>query len=123
MALQITGQLTGNDGVPYKDTVNYARLYAEPKDDNTLSVLVRIFRNKLSFTSGGNHIGLVNEVDKRYKIDAILFASLPVNNAGINAMPGKSVYDKFHYWVNEQIAAMIIADNPTFTILIKDVNI
>jgi len=123
MALQITGQLTGNDGVPYKDTVNYARLYVEPKDDNTLIVLVRIFRNKQSFTSGGNHIGFVNEVDKRYKIDAVTISSLPTSNANINAMLGKNVYDKLSYWINQQIMAQIIVDNPTFLIEIKDVNI
>ncbi len=124
MALQITGQLTTSDSAPLKDTINYARLSMEVQEDATIIlVTVKVYRGKIAFLAGNENIHRVTEIKRRYIIDAARLATLPINNIGINAMIGKSAFDKMHYWINQEVLNQIMIDNPTFLIEIKDVNI
>lgn len=124
MALQVTGQLTTYDNAPLKDTINYCRLSVEfPDSADKIFVTVRTYRSRAAYLAGSTNIGRVNEINKVYVIDSVRLATLPINGAGIGAMPGKSAFDKMHYWINNEVANQIIADNPTFTVVIGDINI
>jgi hypothetical protein len=63
----------------------------------------------------------VNEINPLYIIDATEILTAPI--AGFNSLLGKSLYDKFLYWVHQKVADKIIADNPTFTVSIVDIKL
>ncbi len=138
MALQITGQLTIGDANNIGNLNNYARLDIEDfQTVNSLGVMtsgtteaifckIAIWKSKASYSAGKPPIQyfgsqVVNEIRSLYTIDSIAIATSPQSN--LNSLPGKSLRDKSLYWEHQQVSAQIIADNPTFTVSIVDINL
>ncbi len=137
-SISLTGQLTiGGDSTNIGNTSNYIRLQPELAELTTgtgitatrtpiIVVNVSVWKKKSSYTAGKPAIQaygqrITNEIKNEYIIDAATIATSPSSN--LNSLTGHSLYDKQLYWVCQKVLALIIADNPTFTGTIADINL
>lgn len=138
MAINLTGQLTIGDASNIGNSVNYIKLdinrkviissgaFGDTSQAEVLIVKPGIWKSKPSYNSGKPAIQyfgsqVTNEIKHQYIIDANGIAASPAAN--FNSLSGHTLDDKFLFWINQQILALIIADNPTFSGTIVDINL
>lgn len=137
MAINLTGQLTDGDN-NISGNSNYIRITLKETELNSFNppeagtkskmivVELAIYRNKNSYNNNKKAIqnigeNRVIEIQPNYIIDAATIATAPQSN--FNGLPGKSLHDKYLYWVHQQVLAQITTANPTFSGSIVDINL
>lgn len=138
MAINLTGQLTIGDANNIGNSSNYIKLDARRLPSNSASgpmntpvlesihVMVSVWKSKASMNNGkpaiqayGNKV--VNEIRSIYIIDNATLLAAP--STGFAGLQGKTLDDKWFYWVHQQVLAQIVSDNPTFSGTIVDIQL
>lgn len=115
MALKITGQLTTQD-YPIGDNNIYLRFEYNHYCDNRVIINTNIFKSKQSYKDW-KPFPPVNEILQQYEIKDI------PPQSGFNSLAGKSLQDKYLYWLHEKVKAAILLVNPSFVITIEDIDL
>lgn len=141
MAINLTGQLTIGDANNIGNNSNYIKLDVRrvPSGPSVavgpmggqsvlenIQVKVTVWKSKASMNNGKPPIQafdnqVVNEIKSLYTINNTALLAAPQSNFA--SLQGKTLDDKWMYWVNQQVLAQIIADNPTFSGTIIDITL
>lgn len=135
--ISLTGQLTIGDANSIGNASNYIKIRYITTELNVgdpallvkspfIIVSVSVWKSKASYSNGKPALQaydtqVTNEIKSQYLIDATAIATSA--SASFNAVSGKSIHDKEMYWIAQKVLALIIADNPTFTGSIVDINL
>lgn len=137
-AISLTGQLTIGDANNIGNTGNYIKckivdgettnipVQGATTRTDAITVSVCIYKSKASYNNNKPPLQpfdsqITNEIRSSYTISAATIASSPTAN--FNALSGHTLRDKQLFWVLTQVLNQIIADNPTFTGSVVDVNL
>ena len=120
-ALKITGQLTNSDSVKIGDNTSYVTLTIQFEEDGTINVLTDVYKGKPAYLAGKKTYPSVLQVSRVYSIDSATVATAPTS--GFAALSGKSLIDKFIYWIHWKVGEKIVADNPGFTVQVVDIKL
>ena len=120
--LNVTGSLTNLDTVKIGDNTSYIRItIIQNADGKSIDVLSDVYKSKASYTNGKQQLPQVTQIQRTYTINEDTIASCPTS--GLAALPGKSLLDKYMYWIHQKIANQILFTNPTFTVSIVDIKL
>lgn len=135
-AISLTGQLTLSDSSNIGNASNYIRVKiidaavtSDPPNivkSDAITVQVAVWKSKSAYNSNRPALQafetqITRQIKTAYIISAATIATSP--QANFNSLSGKTLRDKQLFWVLTQVLNQIIADNPTFSGSVVDVNL